>query len=164
MGRGPALDIRTRIDKRVATQPGMVWTPVDVLDLGPRAAIDKSLQRLTADGKLSRIARGLYYRPGTNTLTCKPTTPDVRAIVDAITRRDQSRVIVDGMTAANDLGLTTAVPARVTVLTDARLRSIQMGKQRIVFQTVGPKRVLETEPRAVATARRTPARRRARGV
>ena len=139
MGRGPALDIGTRIDKRVAAQPGTVWTPIDFLDLGPRAAIDKSLQRLTADGKLSRIARGLYYRPGTNALTRKPTTPGVRAIVDAITRRDQSRVIVDGMTAANDLGLTTAVPARVTVLTDARLRPIKMGKQRIVFQTVAPR-------------------------
>lgn len=141
MARGPALDLGTRIDRRVAAQPGTVWTPVDFLDVGPRAAVDKSLQRLTADGKLSRIGRGLYYRAGTNTLTRKPTTPDVRAIVDAIARRDQSRVVVDGLTAANDLGLTTAVPARVTVLTDARLRPIQLGKQRIVFQTVAPRRL-----------------------
>lgn len=141
MARGPALDLGTRIDSRVAAQPGTVWTPVDFLDVGPRAAVDKSLQRLTADGKLSRIGRGLYYRAGTNTLTRKPTTPDVRAIVDAIARRDQSRIVVDGLTAANDLGLTTAVPARVTVLTDARLRPIQMGNQRIVFQTVAPRRL-----------------------
>lgn len=141
MARGPALDLGTRIDSRVAAQPGTVWTPVDFLDVGPRAAVDKSLQRLTADGKLSRIGRDLYYRAGTNTLTRKPTTPDVRAIVDAIARRDQSRIVVDGLTAANDLGLTTAVPARVTVLTDARLRPIQMGKQRIVFQTVAPRRL-----------------------
>jgi hypothetical protein len=45
-------------------------------------------------------------------------TSDVRAIVDAIARRDQSRIVADGMTAANDLGLTTAVPARVTVLNE----------------------------------------------
>jgi hypothetical protein len=108
MARGPALDLGTRIDSRVAAQPGTVWTPVDFLDVGPRAAVDKSLQRLTADGKLSRIGRGLYYRAGTNNLTRKPTTPDVRAIVDAIARRDQSRIVVDGLTAANDLGLTTA--------------------------------------------------------
>ena len=49
--------------------------------------------------------------------------------------------MVDGLTAANDLGLTTAVPARVTVLTDARLRPVEMGKQRIVFQTVAPRRL-----------------------
>jgi hypothetical protein len=118
-----------------------VWTPVDFLDLAPRAAVDKSLQRLTADGKLSRLDRGLYYRAGTNRLTAKPTTPDVRAIVDAVARRDQTRILVDSLTAANDLGLTTAVPARITVLTDARLRPIQVGNQRIVFKTVAPSRL-----------------------
>jgi uncharacterized protein DUF6088 len=141
MARGPALDLEAHIDRRVSAQPGNVWTPVDFVDLGSRAAVDKSLQRLTAKKKLSRIARGLYYRTGTNTLSGKPTTPDVRAIVDAIARRDQSRIVVDGLTAANDLGLTTAVPARVTVLTDARLRPVEMGKQRIVFQTAAPRRL-----------------------
>ena len=141
MARGPALDLEAHIDRRVSAQPGNVWTPVDFVDLGSRAAVDKSLQRLTANKKLSRIARGLYYRTGTNTLSGKPTTPDVRAIVDAIARRDQSRIVVDGLTAANDLGLTTAVPARVTVLTDARLRPVEMGKQRILFQTVAPRRL-----------------------
>jgi hypothetical protein len=141
MGRGPALDLAAQIDSRVAAQPAKVWTPVDFLDLAPRAAVDKSLQRLHADGKLSRVDRGLYYRTSVNRLTGKPTTPDVRAIVDAIARRDQTRIVVDGLTAANDLGLTTAVPARITVLTDARLRPIQVGNQKITFQTVAPSRL-----------------------
>lgn len=141
MSRGRSLNLGTNIDARVTAQPGRVWTPVDFLDLGPRAAVGKALQRLNAAGRLARIDRGLYYRPGTNSLTGKPTTPDVRAIIDAIVRRDQARVIVDGLTAANDLGLTTAVPARVTVLTDARLRPIQLGNQRIVFQTMAPSRL-----------------------
>lgn len=62
-------------------------------------------------------------------------------MIDAIARRDQTRVVVDGLTAANDLGLTTAVPARVTVLTDARLRPIRLGNQRIHFRTVAPSRL-----------------------
>lgn len=141
MPRGPALDLAAQIDARVTAQPGKVWTPVDFLDLGPRAAVDKSLQRLFADKGLSRIDRGLYYRPSLNSLTGKPTTPDVRAIVDAIARRDQTRIVVDGLTAANDLGLTTAVPARITILTDARLRPIQVGNQKITFKTVAPSRL-----------------------
>jgi hypothetical protein len=135
------LDLKARIAARVNAEPARVWTAVDFADLGPRAAIDKSLQRLTGEANLSRVCRGLYYRPGTNALTGKPTTPDVGAIIDAIARRDQIRVILDGMTAANDLGLTTAVPARVTVLTHARLRPIQMGNQKIIFQAVAPKRL-----------------------
>lgn len=141
MPRGPALDLATRIDERVAAETGKVWTPVDFLDLGPRAAIDKALQRLADDSKLYRVARGLYYRRRRNSLTRKPTEPDVRSILDAIARRDRSRMVVDGLAAANDLGLTTAVPARVMVLTDARLRPIRIGRQRIVFRTVAPKRL-----------------------
>jgi hypothetical protein len=36
---------------------------------------------------------------------------DYRHIISALARRDQVRTLVDGLTAANDLGLTTAVPA-----------------------------------------------------
>jgi hypothetical protein len=38
-----------------------MWTPVDFLDLGPRAAVDKALQRLAAQETVTRIDRGLYY-------------------------------------------------------------------------------------------------------
>src|SRR6266581_4917397 len=92
--------------------PAQVWTPVDFLDLGSRAAVDKTLQRLVAAGQLRRIDRGLYDIPRLNSLTKRPAVADYRQIIDAIGRRDQLRMLVDGMTAANDLGLTTAVPAR----------------------------------------------------
>jgi hypothetical protein len=118
-----------------------VWTPVDFLDLGPRAAVDKALQRLAAQETVTRIDRGLYYFPRHNFLTGKPTVPEQTAVIDAVARRDQTRVIVDGLTAANDLGLTTAVPARVTVLTDARLRPITLGRQQISFRTAAPSRL-----------------------
>ena len=55
-------------------------------------------------------------------------------MIDAITRRDQIRVLVDGMTAANDLGLTNAVPAKIVVHTDARLKTIQLGRLTISFR------------------------------
>jgi hypothetical protein len=45
------------------------------------------------------------------------------------------------MTAANDLGLTTAVPARIEVLVDARLKPIRLGNQVIHFKTAAPSRL-----------------------
>lgn len=42
--------------------------------------------------------------------------------------------MVDGMTAANDIGLTNAVPANITVHVDARLRPITLGSQTIHFR------------------------------
>jgi hypothetical protein len=139
--RGQALDLRSQIHNRIATQPGTVWTPIDFLDLGPRAAVDKALQRLALSGDVSRIDRGLYFRPRKSALTGKPSHPDQKVVIDAIARRDQTRVVVDGLTAANDLGFTTAVPARVVVLTDARLRPIHLGNQQIQFKTVAPSRL-----------------------
>ena len=139
--RGPALDLRNRIQDRIKAHAGQVWTPVDFLDLAPRAAVDKALQRLVRTKALTRVDRGLYHPPRVNALTGKPTVPDHAAVIDAVARRDQSRVVVDGLTAANDLGLTTAVPARITVLTDARLRPIQLGNQQIRFQAAAPSRL-----------------------
>lgn len=139
--RGSALNLKGSILHRFHAQSGRVWTPVDFLDLGPRAAVDKALQRLAAQKAITRIDRGLYYFPGKNSLTGKPTVPDQAAVIDAVARRDQTRVVVDGLTAANDLGLTTAVPARVTVLTDARLRPITLGRQQITFRAAAPSRL-----------------------
>ena len=139
--RGSALNLRYGILGRIQAQAGRVWTPFDFLDLGPRAAVDKALQRLVAQNTIARIDRGLYYLPQHNSLTGKPTVPDQAAVIDAVARRDQTRVVVDGLTAANDLGLTTAVPARVTVLTDARLRPITLGRQQIRFRVAAPSRL-----------------------
>ena len=134
-------DLRSKLLARVASQPDEVWTPADFADLGGRAAIDKTLQRLAATGELRRIDRGLYDRPRKNSLTGQPTVPDYRAVIRAVTRRDQARAVVDGMTAANDLGLNTAVPARIEVLVDARLKPIKLGKQEIHFKFAAPSRL-----------------------
>lgn len=134
-------DLRSRLLARMAASPDEVWTPGDFSDLGSRAAVDKTLQRLVAAGGLRRIDRGLYDRPRQNKLTDRPTVPDYRAVIRAVTRRDQARAVIDGMTAANDLGLTTAVTARIEVLVDARLKPIKLGNQEIHFKFAAPSRL-----------------------
>lgn len=129
------LHLKATIVRRIdARAPKAVWTPADFLDLGNRDAVDKTLQRLVAANMLRRIDRGLYDKPGRNSLTQQSSPPDPREVIDAITRRDQIRVLVDGMTAANDLGLTNAVPAKIVVHTDARLKTIQLGHLTISFR------------------------------
>ncbi len=133
--------LRSRILDRVAADPDEVWVPGDFADLGNRAAVDKTLQRLVAAGDLRRIDRGLYDRPRISGLTGRASVPDYRAVIRAVTRRDQARVVIDGMTAANELGLTTAVPACIEVLVDARLKPIRLGNQEIRFRYAAPSRL-----------------------
>lgn len=139
--RGPSLDVKSHIKDRIAQSPLAVWTPVDFLDLAPREAVDKALQRLASSGALRRIDRGLYDRPAFNRLTGRPTAPDYRAVIDAIARRDQTSMLVDGMTAANDLGLSDAVPGTVVVHTAARLRPVRLGNLTITFRPTAPSRL-----------------------
>jgi hypothetical protein len=143
IGQGARMnDLKTQIvDHMDSIGSGRVWVPADFSHLGSRDAVDKALQRLVAAGQLRRIDRGLYDRPKINSLTRKPATPDYRAVVDAIARRDQLRLMVDGMTAANDLGLTDAVPAKVTIHTDARRRTIQLENLTIHFKLTAPSRL-----------------------
>jgi hypothetical protein len=74
-------------------------------------------------------------------LTGKPSSPDYTAIIDAVARREKARFLPDGITAANQLGLTDAVPAKVTVHTDARLRPIHLDRLVINFKPTAPSRL-----------------------
>ena len=130
--------IRDRIS---AHSQHRVWTPEDFADLGRRTAVDQALHRLVASRNLRRIARGFYDTPKDNRLTGKPTYPNARDVIDALARKGKVRMMIDGLTAANDLGLTDAVPARIDVLTDGRMRPITLGNVTLDFQTAAPSRL-----------------------
>lgn len=131
---GPGT-LRGRITARIEAGPSRaVWTANDFADLAARDAVDKALQRLVNTGVMTRLDRGLYYRQMLNTLTGRGNPPDSAAVIDAVARRDRIRVLVDGLTAANDLGFTNAVPAKITVHVDARLRPIRLGELEIRFR------------------------------
>ena len=137
--RGSALDLKgTIVDRMALSAPFGVWTPTDFVDLGPHEAVRQALHRLVQVQKIRRITRGLYDKPGFNKLTGKATNPDPRAVIDALARRDQARILVDGITAANDLGLSDAVPARIVVHTDARYKPLELGGLRIEFKKTAP--------------------------
>jgi hypothetical protein len=134
----PASSIPAAIrDRTSAPAQPRVWTPEDFADLGPRTAVDQALHRLVASRSLRRIARGFYDIPQDN----RPTYPNPRDVIDALAQKGKVRVVVDGLTAANDLGLTDAVPARIGVLTDGRLRPITLGNLTLDFQAAAPSRL-----------------------
>lgn len=127
--------------QRISHGVGQVWTPVDFLDLGNRGAVEKSLQRLVHNHEIRRIDRGLYDQPGINSLTGQVDAPDYRRVIEAVSRRDHIKILIDGMTCANDLGLTNAVPGQVVIHTDGRLRPIKINNLVIKFKLTSPKKL-----------------------
>lgn len=139
----PKLDLKLMILTRNADgDPGSVWTAADFFDLGTRDAIDKVLQRLVKNSQLRRIDRGLYDTPRHNSLTQQSSPPEPRQVIEAVIRRDQIRVLVDGMTAANDLNLSNAVPAKIVVHIDARLKPIHFGNLQITFKPTAASKLI----------------------
>ena len=125
---------------------GTVFTPALFASLGGRAAIDKALQRLVARGELRRLSRGLYDKPRQHPLL-GTLWPTVDAVVAALSGKDRLRLQPTGAYAANLLGLSDQVPARVEFLTDGTSRTVKAGPMQIVLK--------RTTPRQMAAAGRT---------
>lgn len=121
--------VPSRIQSRIKARSklGWVFSPVDFLDVGSRAAVDQALSRMVKAGVVRRLARGLYDVPRFNALLNSYAPPDHNQIIQAISRRDGIRVVNDNVVHANGLGLTNAVPAKLTYLTDGPSKTIKVG-------------------------------------
>lgn len=130
------ISLAKRIMRRVRGhgRGKQVFSPREFLDMGNRAAVDKALSRLVAEGVLRRIGRGLYDWPRISSILNRPAPPNVQKAVWAIAKRDQLRVIPDGIVSANRLGLTNAVPAKTSYVTDRVTRTFKIGSRTVEFR------------------------------
>lgn len=124
------------IEKKV--DRGDIFFISDFTELGNYEAIRKSLQRLTNDGKVERIAKGIYFLPKKHE-RLGTIHPHAEQIAKAIAKRDKARIIPTGSTALNLLGLSTQIPMKVVFLTDGSARKIKVGKQTIQFKKTSTK-------------------------
>lgn len=127
------------LDRIRALGRGSVVTPKDFLDVGGRAAIDQALSRLARAGDLQRLGRGLYYYPRVNPRLRIAVAPDIERVAEAIGRQTGSRLVPSGAVAANRLGLSTQVPAKIVYLSDGRSRRIRLGSVELHIKHVTPK-------------------------
>lgn len=129
-----------RIQKR---GEGWVFSASDFVDLGTRHAVDKALSRMAAARTIRRAARGLYDLPRKHPIVGTP-PPRVDQVVKALAGKSGTKLQPTGAYAANLLGLSDQVPAKVVFLTDGRSKRIRLGKLDIVLK--------QTSPRNMATA------------
>lgn len=132
--------VAKKIMERVSVHDSGKWvcTPRDFLDLGSREAVDQALSRLVRAGRLRRAGQGLYDVPKISNVLNRPASVDLDAAIAALARRDGVRIMQDGLIAAHQLGLTNAVPAKVSYVTDGHSRTLKIDGRTVRFRHAGP--------------------------
>ncbi|MFH2145388.1 MAG: DUF6088 family protein [Candidatus Omnitrophota bacterium] len=138
--------IENKIVSRIyGNKRGWVFTPNHFLDLGSRTAVAQSLVRLAKSGTIRRLTRGLYDYPAKHP-DFGVLPPNYNRVAQALVGRDNLKIQPSGAYAANLLGLTEQIPAKIVFFTDGPNRKVQIGKQKILLK--------RTTPRNMATAGR----------
>jgi Family of unknown function (DUF6088) len=117
---------------------GTVFVPSEFLDIGSREAIDVALHRLVREGKIRRLARGIYDFPKEHPVL-GVLEPTAETIAQALAGRDHTRIQPAGAYAANTLGLSEQVPAKAVFLTDGPARTVTIGSTTIQLRRTTPK-------------------------
>lgn len=134
------------LEKRIITSiikrgRGTIVSPLDYALYGDSKAVQKAFERLTAAGRLVRVARGIYCYPKIDRkLGLGVLYPTIEEIAAAIARRDKAKIAPTGIYALNKLGLSTQLPMNVVFLTDGSPRKIRLdGERGIQFKHTSKK-------------------------
>jgi hypothetical protein len=132
--------VAQKVLRRIHASNGSVWSAGDFADLGSRSAIDQALRRLWLAGTIRKVARGLYdYAQKGAVVGVR--APRADGAAKAAARGRGAAIRPSGSVAANALGLSTQVPARLEYLTDGGARTITVAGQTVRLRRVSPKRL-----------------------
>ena len=120
---------------------GRIFFPTDFSNIGEPRSVLKALERMTNEGEIIRVAKGIYCYPKfDHRLGLGLIYPSIDEIAHAVARRDQARIASTGAQALNLLGLSEQVPMNVVYLTDGSARKLKLyGERGITFQHTAPK-------------------------
>lgn len=120
-------------DILAATPPGKVLTIADFgVPQDSQQALVKALSRLVADGVISKIAKGRYYKPRQTVFgTLKPNVAEV--VRDLLVKNGKTVGYITGVTAFAQMGLTTQITAAIMIGTNKYRRPLRRGEYTVSF-------------------------------
>lgn len=130
MNKGIITEIKNRINDH---GPGWCFTIKHFLDLDSDMGVRKALSRLEKEKTIRRLTQGLYEYPR-NHEVLGTLPPQIEEVAKALAEKDGIRIQPSGAYAANLVGLTEQVPAKVIFLTSGRKKSFKIGKLEITLK------------------------------
>jgi Family of unknown function (DUF6088) len=123
---------RTILSHAQSLPEGGLVSPKAFLHLGSRAAVDQAFSRLSKEGKLLRVGRGLYAAPVSSRFGTRAPAPE--KVVQSLAVQGGDLVTPHGANAANALGLTQQMPIREVYLTSGRSRKLKLGRHEVTVK------------------------------
>jgi len=111
-----------------------VFIANDFSEIAEYETARKALNRLSDDGKIQKILRGVYYNPRYSELLQEYEAPSPHQTAMAIARKFNWNIAPSGTTALNMLGLSTQVPAKWSYISDGTYNSFDLGNITIEFK------------------------------
>ena len=134
--------ITEQIEKRItAAGPGYVFTRKDFQDIASSGSIGQILSRMVKDGLIRRIGLGVFDFPNINPALGGQLSPDIDQAAKAIARKFRWSILPYGNLAANRLGLSQQVPAKLTYLSDGPTKELKIENRVIYFKHARPKEI-----------------------
>lgn len=126
--RKPSPSLAKRIRNQIESGGERTWRLVDFEGM-PFTAVAQALSRLTREGVIQRLGKGLYYRPRQTAFgQSKPNPSQLRSLSS-----QKDGIFPAGNAAANLLGFTTQNAAKVEVATNKlSLPRLIVGKETVI--------------------------------
>lgn len=113
---------------------GWAFSSSDLLGRCNRQQADHALSELTRQGRIRRVARGIYDYPAHSELLNQTLSPDMDQVARAYARKNNWRIEISGEAALNLLGLSTQVPGTYLYLSDGPSRRYDILGQTLEFK------------------------------
>ena len=117
---------------------GWAFTPNDFRDFAEPRAVGGALSQLQKRGTIRRLGRGIYdypkQHPALGMLSADP-----EAVAHALAGKGAVRLQPSGAYAANLLGLSQQVPAKITFYTEGPSKKVHLGNQTIELKNTSPR-------------------------
>ena len=121
------------------------FSPKDFMGLAERDALDKAFSRLTSEGVIRRIGRGVYDVPRYSKVLKRVLSPNPNQIARAVARRFGWRILPTGAYAANMLNLSTQVPMKIVYQSDGPTKMMNFEAWTLHFKHTAPKKLAASE-------------------
>ena len=134
--------IKQRIEEHVRHgHKNSVYTLADFNDLGNYSGVKEAVSKLTAEGKLLRVRRGIYESPYYSSFLQEEVEASPLDVAKKIARKNRWTIAPSGNTALNALGLSTQVPAEYHFVSSGTNKEVDLGGIKLYFKHVPPKEI-----------------------